>query len=160
MHTRARPTTATLAALTLTTLLAACGGASDDTGTDDQAFAATCKTDAYAAGSVELPSAGQIGTIAGTYNGDEGSYDLSGNFTKSGSATLVIASDGRLTYKGVAYTPSSLCIDKVAGSYGKILYFIADKGGFDVADKVDSVLGQAWGVSPADGTTMFANGRK
>lgn len=153
------PKTAALTALTLAVALAGCGGGGSD-GSDDKAFTASCKTDAYAAGSVELPTADQIKLIAGTYNGDEGSYDLSGNFTKSGSAALAIADDGRVTYKGVAYTPTSLCIDKTTGAYGKILYFIVDKGDFDVADKVDSVLGQAWGVSPADGTTMFANGRK
>jgi len=159
MRARQHPTTAALLTLTLASALSACGGG-DSGGSNDEAFTASCKTDAYAAGSVELPTAGQVSAIAGTFNGDEGSYDLSGQFTKSGSAALVVASDGRLTYKGVAYNPSSVCIDKVAGSYGKILYFIADKGSFDVADKVDSQLGQAWGVSPADGTTMFANGRK
>ncbi|MFO1340846.1 MAG: hypothetical protein U1F53_21945 [Burkholderiaceae bacterium] len=159
MHTSRNPMTTALSALTLAAALAGCGGGGGD-GSDDKAFTASCKTDAYAAGSVELPTGDQIKLIAGTYNGDEGSYDMSGNFTKSGSATLAIADNGRVTYKGVAYEPTSLCIDKTSGTYGKILYFIVDKGGFDVADKVDSALGQAWGVSPADGTTMFANGRK
>ena len=59
------------------------------------------------------------------------------------------------------YTPTSVCIDKVAGPYGRILYFLVGTSGhFDVADKVDASLGQAWGVSPADGATIFTHGRK
>ena len=156
----------TLLSLAATTLIAACGGGDDpaaDPPTDGgggSSFTATCDTTAYTAGSVELPTAAQIAAYAGTFNGDEGSYDMAGTFAKSGAATLVVAHDGALTYKGVSYTPSSVCIDKVAGTYGKVMYFVAGKGHVDVSDKVDAVLGQAWGVSLADGTTVFTNARK
>ncbi|MBT9596197.1 MAG: hypothetical protein IV094_09465 [Vitreoscilla sp.] len=157
----------TLLSLAATALIAACGGG-DDPATDPptdggggSSFTATCDTTAYTAGSVELPTAAQIAAYAGTFNGDEGSYNMSGVFTKSGDAALVIASDGVLTYKDVEYEPLSICIEKVSGAYGKIMYFIAnDKGHFDVSDEEDADLGQAWGVSPVDGTTVFTKGVK
>lgn len=164
----------TLSRLALTTLslaaaglLAACGGGDDPAaeppvdGGGGNTFTATCDTTKYVAGAVELPTAAQIDAYASTFNGDEGSYNMSGVFTKSGTATLVVAKDGQLTYKGTAYKPLSVCIDKASGPFGKIMYFIAnDKGHFDVADKVDADLGQAWGVSPVDGTTVFTKGLK
>lgn len=144
--------------------LAGCGGGDEPAaagGAGAGGFAATCNTAGYVAGSVELPTAAQLAAYAATYNGDEGSFDMAGAFTKSGSAALVVANDGRVTYKGKAYDPSSVCIDKVAGLYGKILYLVVGTAGhFDVADKVDATLGQAWGVSPVDGTTIYTNGRK
>lgn len=148
-------------------LLAACGGGDDDAAGGGAAaaaaagFTATCNTNAYVAGSVELPTPAQIAAVAASYAGEEGQYDNSFNFVKSGNATLVVGADGRLTYRGTSYTPSSICIDKVAGAYGRVMYFQAnDKGHFDVADQVDATLGQAWGVSPVDGTTVFRDGRK
>lgn len=147
-------------------LLAACGGGSsedegDDGGGGGVGFAPTCDTSSYAAGAVELPTSAQIAAYAGSFAGDEGQYDANFNFVKSGSATLAVANDGRLTYRGTAYDPRSVCIDKIAGPYGRILYFlVGTQGHFDVADKVDVVLGQAWGVSPVDGATIFTNGRK
>ena len=132
----------TLLSLAATTLITACGGGDDpaaDPPTDGgggSAFTATCDTTKYVAGSVELPTAAQLDAYDGTFNGDEGSYNMSGVFTKAS-------------------------IDKVAGPFGKIMYFLPnDKGHFDVADKVDATLGQAWGVSPVDGTTIFTNGLK
>ncbi|MBI5268965.1 MAG: hypothetical protein HY856_04740 [Burkholderiales bacterium] len=147
-------------------LLAACGGGGGGDGDDaigggGGGFTATCNTAAYAPGAVELPEAAVLATYAGTYAGDEGHYDNSGSFIKSASATLVVAADGQLTYKGVAYVPTSVCIDKVAGPMGKLVYvLVGTSGHFDVADRVDPTLGQAWGVSPVDGTTIFTNGRK
>ncbi len=155
-------------------LVVACGGGDDGGGSGGSSgssagggsagasgFTATCNTNAYVAGSVELPTSAQLAAFAGSYAGDEGQTDNSFNFVKSGSATLVVDSDGRLTYRGTAYTPSSICIDKVAGPYGRVMYFLAnDKGHFDVADRIDATLGQAWGLSPVDGTTIFTNGRK
>ena len=94
-----------LTALSFTTslLMAACGGgdAPADDGNDDGggALVLTCNTAAYAAGTVELPTAAQLTAYAGTYNGDEGNYDGSGNFAKSGSATLAFTADGHLAYK-------------------------------------------------------------
>ena len=153
-----------------TALLAACGGGDDTPPADDGtggggggggAFTATCNTAAYVAGAVELPTSTQLAAYAGTYNGDEGSYAMDGSFTKSGTATLVIANDGRVTYKGTAYDPTSICIDKASGPYGKIMYFLlGNNGHLDVSDRVDASLGQAWGVSPVDGRTVFTKGLK
>lgn len=142
-------------------ILQACGGGDDTTAAaGDGTLAADCDTKAYVAGAVLAPTADELKAYAGTFNGDEGSYDTGGTFTKSGTAKLVIGTDGSITYKDGKQTVSSICLDKVAGPYGKILYFIAGKGHFDVADKVVSGLGQAWGVSPLDGTTVFTNGVK
>ena len=154
-------------ALAATLMLAACGGGGDDGGTDPAAGGATaatlaCDTTKYVAGAVELPTAAQLTAYAGTYNGDEGAYGPNPGdpFVKSGSAAVVLGADGQLSYKGTTHAVTSVCVDKVAGPYGKILYLIAGKGHIDVADKVDATLGQAWGVSPADGTTIFTKGLK
>ena len=160
---------AALAALSAALLLAACGGGDEplaaDPGTPGggggTSFTATCNTAAYVAGAVELPTAEQLAAYAGTYNGDEGSYATDGSFTKSGVATLVIANDGQVTYKGTAYTTNSVCLDKTTGPYGRILYLLVGaEGHFDVSNVVDATLGQAWGVSPVDGTTVFTKGVK
>lgn len=159
-------------ALVATLMLAACGGGGDDGSADPSAgngagggaTAATlaCDTTKYVAGAVELPTAAQLTAYAGTYNGDEGAYGPNPGdaFVKSGSAALVLGADGQLSYKGTAHALTSVCVDKVAGPYGKILYLIAGKGHMDIADKVDATLGQAWGVSLADGTTIFTKGLK
>jgi hypothetical protein len=139
--------------------LQACGGGDDDTASAGGLVAA-CDTKSYVAGAVLVPTADELKAYAGTFNGDEGSYDGSGNFVKSGSAKLVIGTDGAVTYKDVKQTVTSICLDKTAGTFGKIMYFITGKGHLDVADKVAVGLGQAWGVSPADGTTIFTNGVK
>lgn len=155
-----------------TLLLAACGGGGDDGGTDPSSGTGTggaapaatlsCDTTKYVAGAVELPSSAQLTAYAGTYNGDEGAYGPNPGdpFVKSGTAALVLGADGQLSYKGTAYPVTSVCVDKVAGPYGKILYLIAGKGHMDIADKADAPLGQAWGVSLADGTTIFTKGLK
>ncbi len=157
-------------ALVATFMLTACGGGGDDgttetgsgTGGATAATPLTCDTTKYVAGAVELPTAAQLTAYAGTYNGDEGAYGPNPGdpFVKSGSATLVLGVDGQLSYKGTAHAVTSVCIDKAAGPYGKILYLIAGKGHMDIADKVDATLGQAWGVSLADGTTIFTKGLK
>lgn len=168
-----------LAALAMAMTLTACGGGGDDgstattgsgsgtgggtttaTGGTTTTTAPTCNLSAYQAGAVEAPTTAQLAAYAGTYAGDEGSYNASFVFVKSASATLVLAADGGTTYKGTAYPATSVCIDKAEGPYGKLLYVMTAKGHFDVSNKVDATLGQAWGVSPADGTTIFTNGRK
>ena len=79
---------------------------------------------------------------------------------RAATATLIVANDGSLTYKGASYPPSSVCIEKAAGAFGTIMYFVAGTGHIDVSDKVDATLGQAWGVSLANGSTIFTGGRK
>lgn len=160
-------TCAQLVALSGVLTLTACGGGDETlapvpgTGGGGGTTTITCNTAAYVAGAVAAPTTEQMATYAGTYNGEEGNYGTDGSFTKTGDATLVIASDGQVTYKGTAYTTSSVCIDNSTGIYGRILYLIVgDSGHFDVASVDDATLGQAWGVSPADGTTIFTKGRK
>jgi len=174
MTSSTRTPAGTLAALALAATLAACGGGGDDgaatvaSGSNNAAAAGgaaaalTCNTAGYQAGTVEQPSAAQLAAYAATYNGEEGSYGPNPGdpFVKSANAVLVLASDGRITYKGVAYTPESVCIDKAAGVYGKILYVLTNRGHFDVTDTPDAQLGSAWGVSAADGTTIFTKGAR
>ena len=150
-------------ALAAVLVLSACGGGGDDgAGGGGDVSALTCNTAGYASGTVELPSAAQLTAYAGTYNGEEGSYGPNPGdpFVKSANATLVLGTDGKLSYKGTAYAVTSVCVDKVAGTLGKILYLMTAKGHFDVADKADATLGSAWGVSPVDGSTLFRNGAK
>lgn len=150
--------------------LAACGGGGDDPapagnggggGTTPPATL-SCNTAAYQAGSVALPSGAQLAAYAGTYAGQEGAYGPNPGdpFVKSADATLVLGSNGSVSYKGTAYPPTSVCIDKAAGPVGTVLYVLTDKGHFDISDKVDADLGSAWGVSPVDGTTIFTKGLK
>jgi hypothetical protein len=153
-----------LAALVAAALLAACGGGDGDTGSDPgtDPVALSCDTKLYVAGSVVAPTATQLAAYAGTYNGDEGAYGPNPGdpFVKSASAALVLGADGSVNYKGTAYTPTSVCIDKAAGPFGTILYVVAGKGHLDIADKPDATLGSAWGVSLADGATIFTKGVK
>jgi len=162
-----------MAAILTSAVLAACGGGSDDdsaaaTGgatTGGGAAAATmpdCDTTKFVAGSVAAPTSAQMTAYAGTYNGDEGQYGPNPGdpFVKSASATFVMGASGAITYKGTAYTVKSICIDKAAGPAGTVMYLHTDKGHIDVSDKVDPTRGQAWGVSPADGTTIFTKGQK
>ena len=156
---------ALLCALIVAAGLAACGGNDDDTdagGGGPGPVALTCDTTKYVAGAVAVPTADQLAKVAGTYDGDEGSYGPNPGdpFVKSASATLVLGADGSVTYKGTAYTATSVCIDKAAGPVGTVLYVIAGKGHLDISDKADPTLGSAWGVSLADGATIFTKGVK
>jgi hypothetical protein len=123
-------------------------------------LALTCNTAGYVADAVETPSVAQLAAYAGRYNGNEGIYDASGAFNRFGTADLVVASDGQLIYKGTAYETTSVCIAKAAGGQGKVMYFESGAGHFDVSDRVDATVGQAWGVSPLDGATVFTGGRR
>ena len=176
MPRTASPTSVTsriaLAALLASALLAGCGGGSGDdsaaaggTTSGGGTTAATlppCDTTKFAAGAVVQPTAAQVTAYAGTYNGDEGKYGPNPGdpFVKSASAAFVMSSSGAITYKGTAYTVKSICIDKAAGTLGTVMYVHTDKGHIDISDKVDPTLGSAWGLSPADGTTIFTNGKK
>ncbi|EHR68970.1 hypothetical protein BurJ1DRAFT_0071 [Burkholderiales bacterium JOSHI_001] len=154
----------TLAALTLsTTLLAACGGGDDAPAAGGAAAAAaTCNQTLFQPGFVEQPTADQLSAYAGTYNGDEGAFgpNLGDPFVKSGSASLVVSASGGVTYKGTSYATVSVCIDKAAGNFGKVMYVHTDKGHFDISTQSLPDLGQAWGISPVDGQTNFRNSVK
>ena len=85
---------------------------------------------------------------------------MDGTFTKSGDATLVLNADGTASYKGVALTVTSVCLDNTAGPFGRILYVEAGMGHFDISTTdAGEGLRFAWGVSP-DGATVFRNGVK
>jgi hypothetical protein len=160
-------TTSTLALLTLTLALAACGGGDDASDPADPGGngggggggALSCNTANYTPGAVTVPTLAEVATYAGTFNGEEGSYDMSGNFTKVGDARLVLGSSATLSYKGVDLNPTSFCLDTAAGPFGKLLYVEYADGHFDIAT-VDAGDGLrfAWGVVK-DGL-LFRNGVK
>lgn len=157
-----------LALACATTVLTACGGGGDgspDTpegtgGTATAPLALSCNTAAYQAGAVVLPTADQLAAYAGTFQVTEGHYDAAYNFVASGSGTLVIAPNGAVTYQGTAYTPSSACRDVAVGPYGQLLYLFVGQGHLEIATAPQAGLGQAWGSSPVDGTTLLTNGTK
>lgn len=146
-------------------VLTACGGGGgSESGQDDGGgatpFTLSCNTGAYQAGAVVLPTESQVTAYAGTYAVTEGTYDANYNFVASGSGTLVIADTGAVTYNGTAYTPTSVCMDAAAGPYGQLLYIFAGAGHLEIATAPQTGLGQAWGSSPVDGTTILTNGTK
>lgn len=158
-----------LASLLAALMLSACGGGGDDDEAPVDpgaggggAVTLTCNTAGYVAGAVAVPTEAELAAYIGTFNGEEGGYSMDGTFTKSGDATLVLTATGGVTYKGTAYTATSFCLDKVASpTYGRILYVEVGLGKFDMATAPASDdLGQAWGVSPVDGTTIFRKGLK
>ena len=148
--------------LSLALLLTACGGGDEDpqagTAAPAGALVAGCNTSAYVAGAVAEPTLADLAAYTGSFHGDEGQYDAQFNFVKTGTATVVIGADGSVSYGGKAYPVTSVCQDKVAGPYGRLVYFLVGNGHLDVADRAQAGLGQAWGVSPADGTTVFTLG--
>lgn len=165
----------TLGALALVMALAACGGGGDDTAEADPLTGGggggggggtpapatlTCNTANYSPGAVAAPTAEQLAAYAGTFNGEEGSFDANFAFVKSGDAVLVLDTTPSVTYKGVTLTATSFCLDNTAGPYGRILYVEVNDGGhFDIAT-VDAGDGLrfAWGVAP--GGAFFRNGVK
>lgn len=153
-----------LAALTLAATLTACGGGDDAADGAGAAAAADlpCNTALFVAGTVAKPTAAQLAAYAGTYDGGEGRAGPNPGdpFVKAASAVLVVHADGSVSYKGVAHAATSVCLDKAAGPYGSILYVHTAKGHLDISDTTDPGLGRAWGVSPADGSTLFQGGVK
>lgn len=119
-----------------------------------------CNAAGYVADAVEAPSAAQLAAYAGRYQGSEGSYDAWGAFNRSGSAELLVGGDGLLSYNGAAYAITSACVDKAEGAHGKLLYIESGAGHFDLSDRTQAAAGQAWGVSPVDGITVFTHGRR
>lgn len=158
-----------LAALAITLILAACGGGGDDDPADPGAGGAgtggggsttlTCNTANYTAGAVGVPGATDLAAYAGTYDGEEGSFDANFNFVKSGDASFVLGAGGAATYKGAALAITSYCMDNTAGPYGKLLYVEFAGGHFDISttDAGDG-LRWAWGVNATGG--LFRNGIK
>lgn len=154
-----------LATLATTLILAACGGGDDDAsgigglGGGGGSTTLSCNTANYTAGAVRVATAADLTAYAGTFDGEEGSFDASFNFVKSGDATFALASSGTATYKGAALTITSYCVDNVAGPYGRLLYVEFAGGHFDISTTdAGAGLRWAWGVTPSAG--MFRNGVK
>jgi hypothetical protein len=160
-----------IASLLAALLLVACGGGGADDpaaepgaaggGTPGPAPAAlSCNTANYTAGAVAAPTATDLAAYAGTFNGEEGSFDANFAFVKSGDAVLVLGTTASVTYKGVTLTATSFCLDNTAGPYGRILYVeVNDDGHFDIsATDAGDGLRFAWGVAP--GGINFRNGVK
>ena len=119
-----------------------------------------CNAAGYVADAVQAPSAAQLAAYAGRYHGQEGSYDAWGAFNRSDTAELVVGADGQLSYKGTVYEATSVCVDKAEGAHGRVLYIESGAGHFDLSDRAEAPAGQAWGVSPVDGVTVFTHGRR
>ncbi len=163
-------TTLKLATLLATLALAACGGGGDDDTTPDAggsggggggggATTLSCNTANYTAGSVSVATSADLAAYAGTFDGDEGSFDANFTFVKSGSASFVLSASGAATYKGAALTITSYCVDNTAGPFGKLMYVEFAGGHFDISTTdAGSDLRWAWGVTPTGG--FFRNGVK
>lgn len=162
-----------IASLLVALMLAACGGGGDDNaeaepptggggggGGTPAPVALTCNTANYTPGAVAAPTETDLAAYAGTFNGEEGSFDANFAFVKSADAVLVLGTTPSVTYKGVTLTATSFCLDNTAGPYGRILYVEVNDGGhFDIsATDAGDGLRFAWGVAP--GGAIFRNGVK
>lgn len=81
----------------------------------------TCDTSQFGPGAaVTTPTAEQLASFARTYTGSEGSYgpNPGDSFVATGSATLVLNTNGTATYNGDNYTPTSYCLETLTGSAG------------------------------------------
>jgi len=155
----------------LTAALAACGGGSDDDsggdtggggtggGSGGGGVTLTCNTANYTAGAVSVATSAEVAAYAGTFNGEEGTYDANFNFVKSADVQMVLSGSGTMSYKGITHAVTSFCVDNTAGPFGKLLYIEFANGHFDMS-LVDAGAGLrwAWGVAP-DGK-IFRNGVK
>ena len=78
----------------------------------------TCDTSKFAQGAaVAAPTSQELASFARTYTGSEGDYGVNPGdpFVASGSATLVLNSNGSATYNGASYAPTSYCLETIAG---------------------------------------------
>jgi hypothetical protein len=145
------------AVLGIAACCAACGGGGDDEPTADPGTGGgggvvglSCDKTLFVPSAVlAAPSAADLTALAGTYRGDEGSYTMIG-FVRSGSATLVLGADGKVTYNATAQTIQSACIETVSGSTTQLLYLHFTQGHVDLWTD-----GRMSGVSPADPSLAF-----
>lgn len=80
-----------------------------------------CDTSLFQQGAaVRSPTAQEMGTFAQTYTGSEGDFGSNPGdpFVASGSATLVLGSDGSATYNSAAYAVTSYCLETLSGNGG------------------------------------------
>ncbi len=94
----------------------------------------TCDTTKFAEGAgVSSPTTQQVGTFAKTYQGSEGEYGMDSSFTASGSATLVLNSNGTASYNGQTLTLTSYCLETLPNNAGSQLVIHAgDMTHFDL----------------------------
>ncbi|RVT48090.1 hypothetical protein [Rubrivivax albus] len=154
----------------LAAALAACGGGGDDSGAGDGGTGGggtggggtvtlSCNTANYTAGAVSVATEADLAAYAGTFDGEEGTFDVNFNFVKTGDAQMVLSGSGEMTYKGQAHAVTSYCVDNTAGPFGKLLYIEFADGHFDISlTDAGADLRWAWGVAP-DGS-FFRNGVK
>lgn len=144
------------AVLCAAALCSACGGggdaASDDTGNGpgDGGATLSCDKTLFQAGTVlAVPSSAELTALAGTYRGEEGTYTMTG-FVPSGSATLTLGADGKVTYNTTSLTVKSACLQTLAGAGNQVLYLHFTEGHVDIMSD-----GTMSGVSPADANLAF-----
>lgn len=80
-----------------------------------------CDTTLFQQGAaVRNPTTQEMGTFARTYSGSEGDYGSNPGdpFVASGSATLVLGSDGSATYNSTTYAVTSYCLETLSGNGG------------------------------------------
>lgn len=125
-------------------------GGSTSGGSTSGGGALSCNTSLFSV-PLSLPTSMQWAGFAKSYTVDEGSYDnITFNFVKSGSGTLVVGSSlGSVSYNGISYTPTSVCIEDNA-TYGLMLYLHFAQGHIDVFAN-----GDISGVSPVNGSTIL-----
>lgn len=110
----------------------------------------TCDTSKFASGAaVASPTSADLISFGGVYQAEEGSFDESFNFTKSGDAMITLSTGGAFTYKNTAYATTSMCVETLSGGAKQLVLHTA-KGHLDIGSDKTSVSG----VSPADGTTI------
>ncbi|MFM2065991.1 MAG: hypothetical protein RLZZ584_900 [Pseudomonadota bacterium] len=161
-------------------LVAACGGGGSDpvtpapaaggggTGGTGSTVTLTCNTALFAAGAaVAVPTSTQLASYAGTWVGDEGTQGglPTDPFVKTGTATVVLGSDGALSYQGTARTVSSACVETFAGGAQLVLHLAggAGLGHLDLNLGTSLATSSMSGVSPASTLAAFVliqNGRK
>jgi len=100
--------------------LSACGGGGDAAAESGSLeVAVTCDTSLFST-SVTSPTQPQAAAYIGTYSGQVGDFDMSGTFTSTGTATLVVTNDGDVTYNGTPVDVKSLCYE--SGTSSQTLY--------------------------------------
>lgn len=104
--------------ITLCAALTACGGGGDASPDAEGASIGdiTCDTTLFSGG-VATPTEGQVAEFIGTYTGETGTFnDDFTVFTRTGEASLVLASDGSASYKGAAVEVKSACFEAGTGT--------------------------------------------
>lgn len=81
----------------------------------------SCDTTLFQPNSVHAATSQELADFAGSYTGDIYTNDGQNNYVQS-SGTAAFTANGGLTLNGQAKTPTSICVDNQAGSFGVVLY--------------------------------------